>query len=99
MRFEFQNGDHSGSAEWKGPGQVTVMSDDPDRKEWFERYFEGEASFMDGPVECGEMNYERRDESEQAFTRAAYELVAYSYKVRQGDAERRAAYGQRARSG
>lgn len=98
MRFEFQNGDHSGTAEWQGPGRVTVMSDDAERKQWFERYFEGEASFMTGPVECGEMNYERRNESEAAFTRAAYELAAYSYKVRRGDAERRAAHRQKARA-
>lgn len=98
MRFEFQNGDHSGSAEWQGPGQVMVTTTDPDRQAWFERYFEGETSFMNGPVECGEMSFERRDESEAAFTRAAYELAAYSYKVRQRDNERRGAYAQRARA-
>lgn len=93
MRFEFENGKHLGSAEWQGPGQVVVEMDDPAKKEWFERYFASEDSYMGGSVECdSEMRFERRDESEAAFTHAANMLAAYSYKVRQGDAARRAAY-------
>jgi hypothetical protein len=93
VKFEFENGRFAGTAEWEGPGRVTVEMDHPGQKQWFEEYFRGESAFMTGPVECGEMAHERRDESEVAFTRAAYALAAYSYRVRQGDAGRRAAYG------
>lgn len=109
MEFEFENGSYAGSVRWDGPGAVTVTMDDAATKAWFEEYFQGETSFMAGPVECGEMQHEHRDESEAAFTRAAYELAAYSYKVRQGDAggsatrrggrlARREAYGSKARA-
>jgi hypothetical protein len=97
MRYEFENGSYVGTAEWNGPGDVRVETDDPQQQEWFEDYFQSETSFMTGPVECGEMAHERRDESEAAFTRAAYELAAYSYKVRQGDSPRRAAHREEAR--
>ncbi|MFP5298057.1 MAG: hypothetical protein ACLGHL_03595 [Actinomycetota bacterium] len=93
MRFEFENGKYLGTAEWQGPGNVVVEMEDPKAKTWFEDYFSKEDSFMTGSVECDhEMAYERRDESEAAFTRAAQMLAAYSYKVRHGDAARREAY-------
>lgn len=93
MKFEFENGKYLGTAEWQGPGAVVVEMEDPTAKTWFEDYFQGEDSFMTGSVECdSEMAYERRDESEVAFTRAAHMLAAYSYKVRQGDSARRDAY-------
>jgi hypothetical protein len=92
MRFEFENGEFTGSAEYQGPGQVTVTMTDPAKQAWFEDYFRSEDSFMGGSVECGEMQLERRNESEQAFTRAAHMLAAYSYRVRQGDALRHEAY-------
>lgn len=92
MRYEFENGEFTGSAQFDGPGQVTVTMEDPAKQEWFENYFQAEDSFMGGSVECGEMRCERRDESEEAFTRAAHMLAAYSYKVRQGDSMRHQAY-------
>ena len=92
MRYEFENGDFTGSAEWAGPGQVTVTMEDPAKQQWFEDYFQAEDSFMGGSVECGEMQCERRDESAEAFTRAAQMLAAYSYKVRQGDSRRHETY-------
>lgn len=98
MRFEFENDGFSGSAEWDGPGRVTVTTADPAKKEWFERYFQAEDSFMGGSVECGEMRCERRNESEEAFTRAAHSLAAYSYKVRQGDARRHEVYSTSAQA-
>ena len=90
MKFEIDNGHFVGTAEWKAPGQVAVDVDDPQEKQWFEDYFAAEDCFMSGPVECAEMKMERRDESEQAFTRAAMQLAAYSYAVRQGDGRRHA---------
>lgn len=93
MRFEFENGSFAGSAEWTAPGRVTVEMEDPQQKRWFEDYFRGEDSYLAGPVECGEMHYGRRDESEAAFTRAAQMLAAYAYKVRRRDAERHGSYG------
>ena len=51
MKFEFENGKHLGTAEWQGPGQVAVEMDDPDKKAWFEHYFESEDSYMAGSVE------------------------------------------------
>ncbi len=99
MKFEFENGKHLGSAEWHGPGNVVVEMEDPKQKAWFERYFSQEDSFMTGSVECDqEMAFERRDESPAAFTRAAQMLSAYSYKVHQGSAARREAYGRSGRT-
>jgi hypothetical protein len=96
MRFEFENGEYLGTAEWGGPGQVTVQMEDEKHQRWFENYFSTEDSFMTGPVDCAEMAMERRDESEQAFSRAAYALAAYSYQVRQqGDARRHKAHRQK----
>lgn len=92
MRYEFENGDFTGSAQFHGPGQVTVTMTDPAKQQWFENYFQAEDSFMGGSVECGEMQCERRNESEEAFTRAAHMLAAYSYKVRQGDSLRHETY-------
>ncbi|HEU4480383.1 MAG TPA: hypothetical protein VFS18_00735 [Actinomycetota bacterium] len=92
MKFEFENGEFAGTAEWQAPGQVAVEMKDPDKQAWFEDYFRKEDSFMGGSVECGEMKMERRDESAEAFTRAARMLAAYSYQVRQGDARRNKAY-------
>ncbi|MGH2753524.1 MAG: hypothetical protein ACRDLB_03755 [Actinomycetota bacterium] len=96
MKFEFENGKHLGTAEWQGPGRVAVEMDDPEQRDWFERYFSSEDSFMGGSVEAdGDMRCERRDESAEAFERAARMLAAYSYKVRQGDAARHETYGAR----
>lgn len=95
MKFEIENGSFTGTAEWQAPGRVALEMDDPDQRAWFERYFSAEDSFMGGSVECGEMHMERRDESPQAFTRAAQMLAAYSYKVRQRDAARRGRHGSK----
>lgn len=93
MKFEIENGSFTGTAEWEAPGRVALEMEDPAQKAWFERYFAGEDAFMSGPVECGEMQMERRDESAKAFTRAAQMLAAYSYKVRQRDIARRESHG------
>jgi hypothetical protein len=91
VKFEIENGEYVGTAEWEAPGQVAFdMKSDEDRA-WFERYFHGEDSFMNGPVEAAEMWSERRDSSPEAFTRAAFQLAAYAYTVRQGDGRRNAA--------
>ena len=84
MRFEIENGDYVGTAEWTGPGQVTLEMDDHAQRKWFEDYFKAEDSHMNGPVECAEMTSERRDESQASFQRAAYQLAAHAYKVRAG---------------
>jgi hypothetical protein len=95
MKFEIENGSFSGSAEWRAPGDVMVQMPDEQQQAWFENYFRAEDSFMGGSVECGEMQMERRDESAEAFTRAARELAAFSYKVRQGEARRYGSHGKK----
>jgi hypothetical protein len=95
VKFEFENGEYAGTAEWVAPGNVMIEMADPDTKKWFQHYFEAEDSFMTGPVDCAEMAMERRDESEEAFTRAALALAAYSYQVRRGDGLRHKAHQQR----
>jgi hypothetical protein len=66
---------------------------DPKQKAWFANYFESEDAFLTGPVECAEMSAERRDESKEAFQRAAFQLAAYAYKVRaEGDGRRHEFY-------
>jgi hypothetical protein len=92
MRYEIGNDEFMGAAEWRGPGNVAVEMTDPRQQMWFENYFKTEVAFMTGSVECGELAMERRDDSPESFTRAARELAAYSFKVRQGDARRRPAY-------
>ena len=93
MKLEIENGRYVGTAEWRGPGDVRVEMEDPEDRAWFERYFSTEDAFLTGPVECAEMSFERRDESEQAFQRAAFRLVAYDFQVR-GDGETRPAAGK-----
>ncbi len=89
MKFEVENGDYVGTAEWQAPGQVALDMADEKHRNWFERFFSQETSAMSGPVDCAEMTLERRDESEQAFQRAAMELAAHAYKVRaMGDGRR-----------
>jgi hypothetical protein len=82
MKLEIENGRLVGTAEWRGPGDVRVEMEDPEDQAWFEKYFSTEDAFLSGPVECAEMSSERRDESEQAFQRAAFQLVAYEFHVR-----------------
>jgi hypothetical protein len=90
MKFEIQNGDYVGTAEWKAPGQVALDMRDDSQRDWFQRFFAQETSHMSGPVDCAEMTHERRDSSKEAFQRAAYDLAAYAYAVKaMGDARRR----------
>ena len=92
MKFEIENGDYVGTAEWQAPGQVALDMTDEKQRTWFEHFFAEETSAMSGPVDCAEMTYERRNDSEQAFQRAAMELAAHAYKVRaMGDARRQEA--------
>jgi hypothetical protein len=92
MKFEIENGDYVGTAEWRGPGDVLLDMDDPKQRGWFERYFAQEDASLGGPIGDETMSSERRSESEQAFNRAAFQLAAYSYKVRQGDGRRNGAH-------
>lgn len=95
MQFEIADRDFVGTAEWHGPGNVVVEMPDPAREAWFSRYFEAEDSVMSGPVDCAGMSAERRDASEEAFQRAAYQLAGYAYKVRaKGDGRRTPAHPQ-----
>ena len=95
VRYEIENGDYVGTVEWQGPGRVALQMPDGPQKEWFQRYFEAEDSVMGGAGEPEGMTLERRNESEAAFNRAAWELSAYSYRVRQGDGMRTGAHTQR----
>jgi hypothetical protein len=92
MKFEIENGEFVGTAEWRGPGRVALEMEDSSQRTWFERYFSQEDSHMGGPVGDESMSCERRDESEQSFNHAAFQLAAYSYKVRQGDGRRAGAH-------
>lgn len=88
MKLEIYNGDFVGTAEWQAPGDVKVDMADTETKAWFERYFATEDSCMSGPVECAEMTAERRDASESAFERAAFELAGYAYEVKRANGAR-----------
>lgn len=92
MKFEIENGEFVGTAEWRGPRDVALDMEDPGQRSWFERYFAEEDSRLGGPVGDEWLSSERRDESEESFNRAAFQLAAYSYKVRQGDGRRAGAY-------
>jgi hypothetical protein len=92
VKLEIENGEFVGTAEWKAPGTVALEMDDAAQRGWFERYFSQEDAAMGGAVGDEHMSCERRDESEQSFNRAAFQLAAYSYKVRQGDGRRRGAH-------
>jgi hypothetical protein len=87
MKFEVENGSYVGTIEWEAPGRVALEMDEA-AKSWFERYFGAEDSFMGGELGDEFMEMERRDSSEEAFNRAAYQLAAYSYKVRARDGHR-----------
>ncbi len=86
--YEIENGDYVGTVEWQGPGRVKLEMPDGPQKQWFESYFSAEDSVMGGAGEPEGMTLECRNETEAAFNRAAWELSAYSYKVRQGDGMR-----------
>ena len=94
MKYEIINGDYLGTAEWEGPGRVKLDMPDGKHKQWLEHFFEGEDSVMGGAGEPEGMTHERRDETEAAFNRAAYQLAAYSYKVRQGDGRRHGSHSR-----
>jgi hypothetical protein len=81
MKLSIDNGRYLGSIEWVAPGEVVVDMEDPRDRAFFESYFESEDSFLSGPVESAEMTMERRDQSEQAFARAAFRLSAFEFKV------------------
>jgi hypothetical protein len=81
VRYEISNGNYVGSAEWLAPGNVALNMDDPAERSFFERYFNSEDSYLEGPVESAEMTSERPNESEDAFRRSAFRLTAYSYRV------------------
>ena len=89
MKFEIENGKFVGTAEWQAPGQVAVDVEDEAERAFFERFFAEETSRMTGGMDSFEMTHERRDESEEAFHRAAHDLAARAYKVRaMGDGRR-----------
>lgn len=90
MRFEIENGDYVGSAEWQGPGQVALDIADDKQREFFQKYFTSESAFMAGLGDDANMVCERRDSSEEAFNRSLFELAGHAYKVRAEGARRRA---------
>lgn len=94
MKYEISNGDYLGTVEWEAPGRVRLEVRDDRHKEWLERYFSQPDSVMAAAGNHEGMTYERRDESEAAFNRAAYQLAAHRYKVRQGDGRRHETRGR-----
>ncbi len=93
MRFEIENGDYVGSAEWQSPGKVALDIADAEQREFFERYFAAESSSMAGMVDAAGMVCERRDASEEAFNRSLFELAGYAYSVRRVNDARSTRYG------
>lgn len=89
MKYEIENGDYLGTVEWQGPGKVDFDIPDDEQRQWLEDFFSQPDSVMAPAGDHDGMTYERRDESEAAFNRAAYQLAAYRYKVRHGDDHRR----------
>jgi hypothetical protein len=92
MKFEIENGDYVGTAEWRGAGDVALDMTNPNERRFFERYFSQEDAFMAGPVEAPELAHGRRDASQRAFEHAAFCLSAYDYKVRRHDSTRSGAH-------
>lgn len=90
MRFEIENGDYVGTAEWQGPGTVALDMDDPTQRRFFETFFESEQEALGGTVDCPELQSERPDTSRESFQRAMNSLAAYAYKVRRADSSRTA---------
>ena len=90
MRFEIETQDQKlGTVEWQGPGQVAMELDSEADQAFFERYFHTEQSYMAAAGNHEGMTYEKPADSEQAFNHAMYQLAAYAYKVKQGDARRK----------
>jgi hypothetical protein len=85
MKYSIYNGKYVGTAEWSGPGDVTLDVDDARERSWLQRYFSREDCFLCGPVESAEMTVERGDASAEAFERATYRLSAFAYRVRAHD--------------
>ncbi|MGH2806483.1 MAG: hypothetical protein ACRDKT_04325 [Actinomycetota bacterium] len=81
MKVEIYNGYFLGSAEWRGPNDVEVEMEDAEAKSWFERYFSSEDASLGGSVDCPTLVFARRDESEEAFTRAAQDLRMHDYRA------------------
>jgi hypothetical protein len=98
MKLEIHNGEYVGTAEWREPGKVDLDVADPEEKEFFERYFEGEDAFLSGPVGEPEMHVERRDSSRAAFDRAVEALRRYAFTVKTGNGKRGDTYEPRAKS-
>jgi hypothetical protein len=82
MKHEIWNGDCLGTAEFVAPGEVRLDIEDPANRNWFERYFGEEQSYLTGAVDCPEMTSERPVDSEAAFNRSLGHLLAYNYDVR-----------------
>ena len=85
MKFEIEN---HGTVEWQGPGQVAMDLAPEADKAFFERYFNTEKSYMAAAGDHDGMVVEKPADSEHAFNHALWELSAYAYKVRQGEAQR-----------
>lgn len=90
MLFEIENGSYVGTAEWQGPGSVSLDMEDPKERQFFQRYFHDEQTALGGAIDCPELHSERPDASEQTFERAMNSLAAYAYKIRRMDSSRTA---------
>ncbi|MEA2461045.1 MAG: hypothetical protein QOH90_1222 [Actinomycetota bacterium] len=81
MKVEIYNGYFLGSAEWRGPQEVHLEMEDPTAREWFQRYFSQEDSFLEGSVDCPELSSERHDDTEETFSRALNGLTWHNYRA------------------
>ena len=90
MKFEIETQDHKlGTVEWQGPGRIDMNMQSEADKAFFERYFHTEQSYMAAAGNHEGMTCEKPVDSEQAFNHAMFQLAAYAYKVRQGEARRK----------
>jgi hypothetical protein len=82
VKYAIYNGKYLGTAEWAGPGEVTLVVDDEGERAWLRHFFRREECFLGGSLDGAEMVVERGDSSPEAFERATYRLAAYAYSMR-----------------
>ena len=84
MRYEFKRQDQPvGWAQWEGPGQVALVMDDQDDRDFFQEYFQGNVTYLanhfDGEEDA--LQTRRRDWTPWEFERACRALSRQGFGV------------------
>jgi hypothetical protein len=84
MRYEFKRQDQPvGWAQWEGPGQVAMVMDDQDDRDFFQEYFSGNVTYLanhfDGEEDA--LQTRRRDWTPWEFERACRGLSRQGFGV------------------